>query len=50
MADDLESFLQWAKERGHYAVAQLAENFRLYMKEVQQAKVDAIEKRVKSDE
>jgi len=50
MADDLDEFLTWCAEHGHYVVKQLAENFRQYHKTVKEAKLDALETRVKADE
>jgi hypothetical protein len=50
MADDLDSFLKWCRDRGHYMVKPLAENFRNYEKERKEAEVDAMNERVKSDE
>ena len=50
MADDLDSFLQWAFDHGHYMIKPLADNFRQYEKERKEAEVDAMNERVKSDE
>ena len=50
MADDLDIFLIWCKDRGHYMVKPLVDNFRRYEKDRKENETEALQERMKSDE